>query len=220
MIFTRVATPSLAPSRSRRRERRCGLPSIRTIASRGSPCARSWERMPRWESQASRPTQRPVTRSFDPVSSPRRSWQRPSARPDSVTTLRRWSEESVLIGPLPGSSRGRAAGGRRQRRGRVDVASCLQVDGRVDLLDLAPVDADFAAAADPAGEAADPAGALGPSSRARRGSRRPPAPRPAPPSIARSSTLPQRRPSLSSSWWSRTCRPMSNSLRLNSGPRS
>ena len=33
----------------------------------------------------------------------------------------------------------------------------LEVDGRVDLLDLAPVDADLAAAADPAGQAADPA---------------------------------------------------------------
>ena len=150
------------------------------------------------------------------VSSPQRSWQRPSARPDSVTTSRRSSDESVLTGLSPGSCRRTVAGGRRRGRGR---AQSLRASARrrVDTGNLRPVDTDAPTAADPARELPDPAGALSPVAGPTRIATTSGV-RPGPPSMARSSTLPRRRPSLSRSWWSSSCSPISISLPLNSGP--
>src|SRR5437667_367096 len=53
---------------------------MRITALHGTVWCASWPWTPRRSSQALGPTQRPVTRSFDAVSSPRRSWQRPLAR--------------------------------------------------------------------------------------------------------------------------------------------
>ena len=127
------------------------VPSIRMIACQGITVWRSWERIPRWESHALGPTQRPVTRSLLSVSSPLRSWQRPRARPDSrlhLAPLER-GECSHLSAPGIFSRYGRRRSSPAPRPS--DVGVVLEADGRVDLLDLPPVDSDFAPAADPAG---------------------------------------------------------------------
>ena len=138
---------------------RCGRPTPRERHREFAP----WEcRCRNARAGLAGPTTSSVTFRFPRPAIARMSWQRPSRRPDSVTTLRPTIEECVLTGSPRESSRCTVSDGRRRGRARAPSRALAQHDVRVDLRDLTPRDANSAAAAQPGGDPSEQPGSAAP----------------------------------------------------------